>query len=62
MRSFDTPGIPHPRPQMVRQQWASLDGWWEFAFDDGNLGLAERWFDGRELSQRILVPFPYQST
>ncbi|HSU21076.1 MAG TPA: glycoside hydrolase family 2 TIM barrel-domain containing protein, partial [Variovorax sp.] len=46
---------------MVRQQWASLDGWWEFAFDDANLGLAERWFDGRELPQQILVPFPYQS-
>lgn len=62
MHSFDTPSAAYPRPQMVRQQWASLDGWWEFAFDDANLGLAEHWFDGRELAQRILVPFPYQST
>lgn len=61
MHSVDTRSAPYPRPQMVRQQWASLDGWWEFAFDDANLGLAERWFDGRELPQRILVPFPYQS-
>jgi hypothetical protein len=62
MRSFDTPSAPYPRPQMVRQEWASLDGWWEFAFDDANAGLSERWFEGRELPQRILVPFPYQST
>ena len=61
MRSFDTPSTAHPRPQMVRQQWASLDGWWEFAFDDANAGMSERWYDGRELPQRILVPFPYQS-
>jgi len=46
---------------MVRQQWTSLDGWWEFAFDDQDAGLHERWFDGRALPRQILVPFPYQS-
>ncbi|QNA98350.1 glycoside hydrolase family 2 protein [Massilia sp. Se16.2.3] len=61
MRSNDSPSAPYPRPQMVRQEWSSLDGWWEFAFDDGDHGLAQRWFDGRTLPERILVPFPYQS-
>ena len=61
MRTFEDPRAHHPRPQMVRQEWASLDGWWEFAFDDTNAGINERWFDGRALPQRILTPFPYQS-
>ena len=61
MQTFVDPRAHHPRPQMVRQQWASLDGWWEFAFDDQDAGLHERWFDGRALPRQILVPFPYQS-
>ena len=52
----------HPRPQMVRPRWFSLDGWWEFAFDDENRGLEQRWYDGRALPLRICVPFPYQSS
>lgn len=51
----------YPRPQLVRERWASLDGWWEFAFDDQDRGLDEGWYDGRRLPARILVPFPYQS-
>jgi hypothetical protein len=51
----------YPRPQMVRPEWASLDGWWEFAFDDDDRGLAEGWIDGRVLPLRILVPYPYQA-
>ncbi|HBF49319.1 MAG TPA: glycoside hydrolase family 2, partial [Massilia sp.] len=46
---------------MVRQQWASLDGRWEFAFDDLDAGMHEHWFDGRTLPRQIEVPFPYQS-
>jgi hypothetical protein len=51
----------HPRPQLTRPSWLSLDGWWEFAFDDADLGRAQGWHDGRALPQRILVPFPYQA-
>ncbi|MCS0810428.1 glycoside hydrolase family 2 [Massilia agilis] len=53
--------FPYPRPQLVRAGWASLDGWWEFAFDDQDRGLDEGWYDGRPLARRIRVPFPYQS-
>jgi hypothetical protein len=52
---------PYPRPQMVRPLWCSLDGLWEFAFDDADCGLAESWHDGRALPLRIQVPFPYQA-
>jgi beta-galactosidase/beta-glucuronidase len=54
-------GQVHPRPQLVRPQWMSLDGWWEFAFDDHDQGRAEGWADGRSLPMQILVPFPYQA-
>lgn len=61
MRTLEDPRAHHPRPQMVRQQWASLDGRWEFAFDDLDAGMHEHWFDGRTLPRQIEVPFPYQS-
>lgn len=52
----------YPRPTFVRTQWESLDGLWEFAFDDSDAGLAQEWFTGdRKLGQTIQVPFPYQS-
>jgi hypothetical protein len=51
----------YPRPQLSRPLWLSLDGPWEFAFDDADVGLDERWYDGRSLPLHIQVPFPYQS-
>jgi beta-galactosidase/beta-glucuronidase len=39
----------------------NLNGEWEFAFDDENEGLTLGWYDGRELPQRIFVPFAYQT-
>jgi beta-galactosidase/beta-glucuronidase len=60
-RLMDTLDAPvYPRPQLVRERWSCLDGWWEFAFDDDERGLVERWTDGRRLPLSILVPFPYQ--
>jgi beta-galactosidase/beta-glucuronidase len=45
----------HPRPQLQRDRWRSLDGTWEFAYDDeqryGSPGEAQ--FD-----RRIRVPYP----
>ena len=49
----------HPRPQLEREEWTSLNGWWNCAFvacEDA----AERWHDPEppaEFDQRILVPF-----
>lgn len=50
-----------PRPQLVRSSFVELDGTWGFAYDDENVGLAEGWFDGRDLAGAILVPFPPES-
>ena len=44
----------------MRSEWLSLNGEWEFDFDDGDQGLAEAWWDGRALPSRITVPFAYQ--
>lgn len=54
----------HPRPDRVRENWLTLNGQWDFAFDRDNRGLKEGWYrslglDGRGL--KIEVPFPYQS-
>jgi beta-galactosidase/beta-glucuronidase len=60
----NTPDIPrpeYPRPDFVRPLWINLNGEWEFEFDDANEGLQLGWYDGRKLTRRIVVPFPYQS-
>lgn len=54
------PRPEYPRPQFVRQTWYNLNGEWEFAFDDDEIGLARGWCDGRAFPKRIIVPFPYQ--
>ena len=35
----------YPRPMLCREHWVSLDGTWEFAFDDTDEGVAAHWFD-----------------
>lgn len=51
----------YPRPQFVRKQWQNLNGEWEFAFDDADQGIAEKWYKTeKSLEQRIQVPFVYQ--
>lgn len=52
----------YPRPHFVRDQWQSLNGEWEFAFDDGSVGVREGWERGGvTFPLRIQVPFVYQS-
>jgi hypothetical protein len=55
----------YPRPQLMRgeRSWKSLNGQWEFAFDDEDRGRTGRWFavDGEPLPLNINVPFCYQS-
>lgn len=55
-----TPRPEYPRPQFERSAWLNLNGEWEFAFDDDNRGRELGWQYGLPLSQRIIVPFPYQ--
>jgi len=59
---MSTPRPDYPRPQFVREPWTSLNGEWEFAFDDARVGLQEKWYKGdRELPKRIQVPFAFES-
>ena len=46
----------YPRPQMVRAAWKNLNGTWDFAITD-----REALFP-KEVSEKILVPFPVEST
>jgi beta-galactosidase/beta-glucuronidase len=56
-----TPRPEYPRPQFVRSRWLSLNGEWEFAFDDGDAGLKLGWQFGLPLPAKIVVPFAYQT-
>lgn len=52
----------YPRPLMCRERWTSLDGTWEFAADDLDEGLAQRWnAGGHTFPERIAVPYPPES-
>jgi beta-galactosidase/beta-glucuronidase len=57
----EIPRPEYPRPQFIRDPWLNLNGEWEFAFDDEDVGLDEGWSDGRKLPLRITVPFAYQT-
>ena len=48
----------HPAPQLQRDRWRSLDGEWQFAYDD-----QKRWTDPEEVTfdRSIRVPFPPES-
>ncbi len=52
----------HPRPQLVRPGWRSLDGEWRFAYDDRDAGLRERWAGRPGAFDRVItVPYPPES-
>ncbi|MED9967991.1 MAG: glycoside hydrolase family 2 TIM barrel-domain containing protein [Blautia sp.] len=51
----------YPRPQFVRPTWQNLNGCWQFAFDDENQGLNQKWYLSDEaFGREIQVPFVYQ--
>jgi hypothetical protein len=47
----------YPRPQLVRKEWKNLNCVWQLAF--GKAGEAPPF--GKELPEKILVPFPVES-
>jgi beta-galactosidase/beta-glucuronidase len=60
-RSIDPAWFPrgaHPRPQLQRERWRSLDGTWQLAYDD-----QARWSEPRHVmfDREIRVPYPPES-
>jgi beta-galactosidase/beta-glucuronidase len=56
----------HPRPQLTRARWTDLSGTWQFAYDDQDEGLRDRWYDlprddDKVFDRTIRVPFPPES-
>lgn len=52
----------YPRPQFRREKWQSLNGSWEFAYDDEEKGESLGYCSsGVKLPKTINVPFAYQS-
>ena len=68
MNETEQKNIPrpeYPRPQFVRDNnWINFNGEWDFAFDDSNVGLKQRWFKAENVEKfdrTIIVPFCFQS-
>lgn len=51
----------YPRPQLVRDTWENLNGMWDFAFDDKDMGENERWYQSFPMDMKIQVPFTYET-
>lgn len=51
----------YPRPHFRRDEWLSLNGEWEFEFDDNKDGELRGLHLGKvKLNRKIIVPFSYQ--
>ncbi len=56
------PRSEFPQPQFQREQWMTLNGPWEFEFDDANAGVAQNWSaGGHRFSRSIVVPYCFES-
>lgn len=53
--------LNYPRPDFRRDAWVSLNGKWDFAFDDKDAGQSEKWFTGHKFDRKINVPYPFQA-
>lgn len=51
----------YPRPQLVRDSWLNLNGNWDFAFDDENIGEEQGFASGFQPQRSIVVPFTYET-
>lgn len=51
----------HPRPDLQRSAWMTLNGPWAFAFDRQDRGLRDKWYRHADFPLTIEVPFAYQS-
>nr|MCR5155681.1 glycoside hydrolase family 2 [Butyrivibrio sp.] len=55
------PREEYPRPDFVRENFTCLNGEWDFAYDDDNIGLSQKWYTstGNNFDRKIIVPFTY---
>ncbi len=54
------PAVPrpeHPRPDMLRDSWMTLNGEWQFEIDKAADGAARGLTYGKDLNAKIIVPF-----
>lgn len=51
-----------PQPQFARPDWQTLNGEWEFEFDDANAGVRENWATAKKaLTRKITVPYAFET-
>jgi hypothetical protein len=60
--SAGVPGAEHPRPDMLRENWLSLNGPWQFENDKDADGEARGLTYGTDLKGAIIVPFCPESS
>ena len=51
----------YPRPQFVRKEWKSLNGEWNFVFDDNDEGETKKYFKEFPMNKKIILPFTYET-
>lgn len=53
------PRAEYPRPDFVRDSFTCLNGEWDFAYDDKDLGISEGWHTGNAggFDKKIIVPY-----
>ena len=50
-----------PRPDFAREDWFSLNGEWDFEFEEDRKEELEGWIWKTQFTKKILVPFVYQT-
>lgn len=54
--------LKYPRPQFIRENWMDLNGKWQFAFDDDNIGeLNNNYLNDQFYPMTIEVPYSYHT-
>ena len=51
------PRAEHPRPDALRENWATLNGEWQFEMDENGDGESRGFVSGKDLASKIIVPF-----
>ena len=55
--SAEVPRPEHPRPDLFRENWMTLNGEWQFEIDKAADGESRGLTYGKDLNAKIIVPF-----